>query len=124
MKLHSSSAWPASSTTGAKSSVRASLPWITERTCTPGILFAAAGDRDRVHVEQTSQLPSIRRCLGDAAERVLRVIRARVVVEEREGLLGPARELLQGRHPLLELCVGVEVVEAVGSRPAALVPRR
>ena len=37
MKLHSSSEWPCSTTTGANSSARASGPWITERTSTDGL---------------------------------------------------------------------------------------
>ena len=47
----------------------------------------------------------------------------RVVVEERERPLRLPRELLQRRHQLLELLVGVEIVEALRRRAAALVPR-
>ena len=83
----------------------------------------AAGGRDPVHVEQPPQLVRVRRRLRDPAERVLGILRRRVVVEERERPLRLLRELLQRRHPLLELLVGVEVVEALRRRAAALVPR-
>src|ERR1700750_2727286 len=57
-----------------------------------GSLCSAAGG-DAVHVEEPAQLEGVRSRLRDAPERVLRILRRGVVVEERVGLLRLAGEL-------------------------------
>src|SRR5436190_12031153 len=120
-KLQSSRRWPDSATRGPNSSGPASSPCTMERTFT-GARLRSAARRDPVHVEEPAELLRVGRRLRDAAERVVGILRRCVVVEEGVGLLGLARELAQRPDPLLELLVGVEVVEALGRRAAALVP--
>src|SRR5262249_51030002 len=114
--------WPAETTTGPKSSVPASPPCTIDKTSMRETLRAARC-ADRVDVEQAPELPRIRRRLRDAPHRVVGILRRRVVVEEGVRVLGLPRELAQRLDPLGELVVGVEVVEALGRRAVALIPR-
>jgi hypothetical protein len=51
--------------------------------------------------------------LRDAPQWVVRILRRGVVVEEGIGLLRLPGELAQRPDPLLELLVGIEVVESL-----------
>src|SRR5205823_7313113 len=59
---------------------------------------------------------------GQPLELAAGARRARVVVEEGEGLLRLPRELAERLDPLLQLVPPVEVVEALRGASAALVP--
>src|SRR3954452_18230295 len=60
-----------------------------------GAILRPAARRDPVYVEQSPQLPGVRRGLRDAPQWVFRILRGRVVIEEGVGLFGLAGELAQ-----------------------------